>query len=181
LEIQFSGLALEPLEPWRAESGFIMFQACVDVWLATCKQAVEQTGECVRHGGDGFGRAKAGSQASIGSPQRAFAVPPVLSRAAPGIRRAVDHVAGTACEHFAPADPVVRTSAEPRGAVCFALPPAPIQADLGHEGLGREHLDAVDTGQVHATDAGAWGVESNVRLVASSFLRPTLRGGQSRG
>ena len=65
LEVQFSGLALEPLEPLLAESGFIMFQAFVDVLLAKFEHAVDQTGEFVRHGGDGFGRAKAGSQASI--------------------------------------------------------------------------------------------------------------------
>ena len=158
LEIQFSGLALEPLEPLLAESGFIMFHAFVDVLLAKFEHAVDQTGEFVRHGGDGFGRAKAGSQAAIVSPQRAFAVQQVLSSQAQGIRRAVDHVAGTACEHFAPADTVVRTSAEPRGEVFFALPPAHIQADLGNEGWGREHLDAVDAGQVDATDAVELGV-----------------------
>jgi hypothetical protein len=32
----------------------------------------------------------------------------ILSRQAQGIRRAVDHVVGTACEPFAPADTVVR-------------------------------------------------------------------------
>jgi hypothetical protein len=158
LEIQFSGLALEPLEPLLAESGFIMFHACGDVVLATCEQAVDQTGECVRHGGEGFGRAKAGSQAAIVSPQRALAVPQVLSSQAQGIRRAVDHVAGPACEPVAPAETVVRTSAEPRGDVCFALPPAHIQADLGHAGVGREHLEAVEAGQVHATAAVAWEV-----------------------
>ena len=78
LEVHVSGLALEPLEPWRAESGFLMFQACVDVWLATCQQAVEQTGECVRHGGDGFGRAQPGTEASIGGAQGAFTVQEIL-------------------------------------------------------------------------------------------------------
>ena len=120
LEIQFSGLALEPLEPLLAASGFLMFHAFVDVLLAKFAHAVDQTGEFVGPGGDGFGGAKAGSQASIVSPQSAFAVPQVLSRQAQGVRRAVDHVAGAACEHSAPADPVVRTSAEPRGEVFFA-------------------------------------------------------------
>ena len=158
LEIQFSGLALEPLEPLLAESGFIMFHACVDVVLATCEPAVDQTGACMRHGGDGVGRAQAGAQAAIVSPQRAWAVPQVLSRQAQGIRRAVDHVAGPACEPCAPADPVVRTAAAPRGDVCGALPPAHSQAALGHEGVGREHLEAVKAGQVDAPEAVAWGV-----------------------
>jgi hypothetical protein len=38
--------------------------------LAKFTPAVNQTGEFVGHGGDGFGGAKAGSQASIGGPQR---------------------------------------------------------------------------------------------------------------
>jgi len=61
LEIQCTGLALEPLEPVLAESGFIMFHTVVDVLLATCEHAVDQTGERVGHGGDGVGRAKAGA------------------------------------------------------------------------------------------------------------------------
>ena len=61
LEIQFSGLALEPLEPLLAESGFIMLHAFVDVLLAKFEHAVDQTGEFVGHGRDGFGRAQAGS------------------------------------------------------------------------------------------------------------------------
>jgi hypothetical protein len=158
VEIHFSGLAWEPLEPLLAESGVIMFPACVDVWLATCTQAVDQTGACVRHGGEGLGRAKAGSQAALVSPPRACAVPLVLRSQAQGIRRAVDHVAGPTCEPCAPADPVVRTEAAPRGDGCVALPPAHLQAALGHEGVGREPLEAVDAGQVDATEAGAWGV-----------------------
>lgn len=181
LEIQVSGLALEPLEPLLAESGFIMFHASVDVLLAKFEQAIDQTGEFVRHGGDGFGRAKAGSQASLVRPQSAFAVQPVLSRQAQGIRRAVAHVAGATFEHFTPTAPVVRTEAEPRGEGFFALPPAHIQAELGHEGVRGEHLDAVKAGQVDATDAVELGVEINVRLMASGVLRPTLRGGQRGG
>jgi len=181
VEIHCSGLALEPLEPWLTESGVIMCQAFVDVWVATGEPAVDQMGACVRHGGDGCGRAKAGAQAAIVSPPRALAVPQVLRPQAQGSRRAVDHVAGAAGEPCAPADPVVRTSAKPRGDVCVALPPAHLQADLGHAGVGRAHLEAVAAGQVDATDAGAWGVESTVRLVASGVLRPTRRGGQRRG
>jgi hypothetical protein len=61
VESQCSGLALEPLEPLLAESGFIMLHALVDVLVATFAQAVDQTGECVGHGRDGFGRAEAGA------------------------------------------------------------------------------------------------------------------------
>ena len=181
MESQCSGLAWEPREPWLAASGCIMFQAVVAGWVATGEPAGDQTGACGRPGGDGFGRAQAGSQASIVSPQRAVAVPQVLSRQAQGIRRAGDPVAGAACEPLAPAETVVRTAAEPRGDVWFARPPAHLQADLGHEGLGREPLEAVEAGHVDATDAGALGVSINVRLGASGVLRPTVRGGQRGG
>ena len=59
-EVQGSGLALEPLEPWLAAAGVIRLQALVDVWLATCASAVDQTGAGVGHGRDGFGGAQAG-------------------------------------------------------------------------------------------------------------------------
>ena len=56
LQIQFTGLALEPLEALLAESGFIMFHPLVDVLLAK----FARRGESVGHGGAGFGGAKAG-------------------------------------------------------------------------------------------------------------------------
>jgi hypothetical protein len=158
LQIQFTGLALEPLEPLLAASGCIMLHPLVDVWLAKFTPAVNQTGEFVGHGGDGFGGAKAGSQASIGGPQSTFTVPQMLSRQAPGVSCTVDHVAGAASEHSASADPVVRTSATPRSEGFFAFPPAHVQADRRDEGLGGEHLDAVDAGEVHAADTGELGV-----------------------
>ncbi len=178
MQIQFTGLALEPREPWLAESGFIRLPPLVDVWLAQCKPAVHQTGEFVGQGGEGFGGTKAGSQAAIVGPQSTVAVQQMLSRQAPGVSRAVDAVAGAASEHSATAAPVVRTSAKPRSDGFFAVPPAHVEADLRDAGVGGAPLDAVEAGEVHAAAAGEVGVSSNVRVVASGFLRPTRWGGE---
>ena len=158
LSIECTGLAWQPLQPLLAESGFIMFHAFVHILRAKFEHAVNQRGELVGHGGDGFGGAQAGSQASIVSPQSTVAVQQILSRQAQGVSRAVDHVAGAASEHSATADPVVRTEAKPRSEVFVALPPAQVQADRRDEGWGGEHLDAVDAGEVHAAEAVELGV-----------------------
>jgi hypothetical protein len=63
VQIQFTGLALELLEPLLAESSFIMLHPLVDVLLPKFELAVDQTDKFVGHGGEGFGRAKAGSEA----------------------------------------------------------------------------------------------------------------------
>ena len=178
MQIQFTGLALEPLEPVLAEAGCIMLHSLVDVLVAKCEHAVDQTGKFVGHRGDGLGCAEAGSQASIIGPQSAVAVQQMLRRSAQGVSGAVDHIPGAACEPFAPADTVVRTSAEPRGEVFFGLPPAHVQADRRDEGLSGEDLDAVDAGQVYAADAVQLGVQLKCWLVASGFLGPTRGGGR---
>ena len=181
LQIQFTGLTLEPLAPWLAESGVIMLPPGVHVWLAKVAQAVDQTGECVGHGGDGCGRTESCPEASIGGPQRTLAMQQMLRSQAQGVRRAVDHVARAACEHVAPTDPVVRPSAEPRGEVLLGLPPAHVQADLRHEGWGGAHLDAVEAGHVDAAAAVECGAHIDVRLVASGVLGPTRGGGRGVG
>ena len=63
-QIQCPGLSLEPWEPWLAEAGFVMLQAFVHVWCAKCAHPVDQSGECVGHGGDGVGCAQPGPEAS---------------------------------------------------------------------------------------------------------------------
>ena len=154
---------MQPLTSLLAESGFILFHACVHIWLAIFEHPVDQTGALVGHGGDGFGGAESCPEASIVGAQGALTVQQMLRSQAQGVGGAVDHVAGAALEHFAPADPVVGTQTAPGGEVLFGFPPAHIQADRGEEGWRREHLDAVHAGQVDA----------------SGFLGPTL--GEGRG
>ena len=55
-QIQFPGLSLAPWEPWLAEAGVGMRQAVVHGWFATYAHPVDQAGEVVGHGGEGFGR-----------------------------------------------------------------------------------------------------------------------------
>ena len=179
--IHGSGLAWEAREPLLAASSCIMLQAVVDVWLAKCAQAGDQTGELVGHGRDGCGRAEAGAEASIVGPQRAWAVEQRLRGPAQGGSGAVDHVAGAACEPVAAAETVVRTAAEPRGDGLFGLPPAQVQAARREAGLGGEPREAVEAGHVDATDAVEVRVEINVRLVAAGFLRPTRQRGPRGG
>jgi hypothetical protein len=178
LQIQFTGLALEPLEPLLAESSGIRLHALVDVLVAKFEPAVDQTGKFVGHGGDGFGRAQAGSKAPIVGAQGPLTVPQIVRGQAQGIGGAVDDRTGPTCEHFAPADPGVGTSSEPRGAVLFGLPPAHIQADLRAAGVSGEDLEAIDAGQVHTAAAVELGGQIKLRLVAAGFLGPTRRGGQ---
>ena len=47
LQIQFTGLSLEPVEPLLSEASFIMLHPFVHVLLAKFEHAVDQTGECV--------------------------------------------------------------------------------------------------------------------------------------
>jgi len=178
LEIEFTGLSLEPVEPLLSESGVIMLPPFVHVLLAKFAPAVDQTRKFVGHGGDGFWRAESCPEASIVGAQGAWTVQQMLRSQAQGGGGAVDHVAGAAFEHFAPADPVVGTHTEPGGQVLFRLPPVHVETDLGHERLGGEPLDAVNAGQVDATDAVELGVQVNVRLVASGLLGPRLGGGR---
>jgi hypothetical protein len=176
--IQCTGLALEPLEPVLAEAGCRLLPTLGDVLWAKFEPAGDPTGTCVGHRGDGCGGAETGAQASSLGPQSAFAVQQMLRSQAPGVSGAVDPIPGAACEPWAPADPVVRTAAAPRGAVVCGLPPAHVQADLGDEGGRGEDLDAVDAGHVDAAEAVPWGGQSKCRLVASGWHGPTPGGGR---
>jgi len=154
VKIECMRLSLQPREPLVAESGFIMFHAFVHRWLAICEHPGDQTRACVGHGGDGCGRAESSPEASRVGAQGASAVPQALRAETQGIGSAVDHVAGAAGAHVAPADPVVGTQTEPGGEGCFGLPPAHVQADLRDAGVRGEPCDARDAGEVHAADAG---------------------------
>ena len=78
MQIQFTGLTLEPLEPLLAASGFIMLHPFVHVLLAKFEHAVDQTCKFVGHGGDSFWRAESCPEASIVGPQSTFAVQQIL-------------------------------------------------------------------------------------------------------
>ena len=94
MQIQFTGLALEPLESLLAESSVIMLHPLVDVLRAKFEHAVDQTGKFVGHRGDGFGRAKAGSEAPIVGAQGTLTVPQILRGQAQGVGGAVDDRTG---------------------------------------------------------------------------------------
>jgi hypothetical protein len=157
-----------------------MFHAFVHILLAICEPPVDQTGELLGHRGDGFGRAESCPEASIVGAQGALTVQQRLRRQAPGVGGTVDHVAGAAFAHLAPADPVVGTQTEPGGEVWFGFPPAPIQAARGDEGVRGEPRGR-RWGRVDAPEAVEVGVQIDVRLVASGLFGPTLGGGRGAG
>jgi hypothetical protein len=100
---------------------------------------------------------------------------------APGVSRAVAHVARAACAPGATTDTVVRTDAEPPGEGWLGLPPAPVQVDRRAAGVGGAHRDAVEAGHVDAAAAAACGAHREVRRVAAGLLGPTRGGGRGGG
>ena len=78
LQIECTGLALEPLEPVVAEAGFIMLPPLVDLVWATCEHAGDQRGEGVSQRGDGVGRTESCPEASRVGAQGALTVQPVV-------------------------------------------------------------------------------------------------------
>ena len=181
MPIQVTGLALEPRASLLAAASLIRRHPRVDVWWATCAPAGDQTGKVVGHGGDGCGRAKAGSAAPIGGAQGPLTGPQSGRSQAQGVGGAVDDRTGPTCAPGAPAHRVVGAPTTPRRAGCFGLPPAQVQADLRHEGWRGEAREAIEAGPVDAADAGPWGVPSTCGLVAPGVLGPTRGGGQRGG
>jgi hypothetical protein len=91
--------------------------------------------------GEGFGRAESCAEASLVGAPGAFPGPQSVRRQAQGSGGAVDHGAGAAFEHCAPADPVL--APQPRAAVSASGwwaarggGGSPVEAQKGCAGVG---------------------------------------------
>ncbi len=69
LQAEFSSLLPEGLDLSLAVSLLIVFRTFVDVVLTILQHSIDQSGEPMGHGGDGFRGAEFGAQASVLSPE----------------------------------------------------------------------------------------------------------------
>src|SRR5258708_39656444 len=65
LQAELGGLLSEELDLLLAVSLLVVFRPFVDVLLTILQHAIDQSGEAVRHGGDGFGSTQLGAQTSV--------------------------------------------------------------------------------------------------------------------
>ncbi len=65
LQAELGGLLSDELDLLLAVSLLVVFRPFVDVLLTILQHAIDQSGEAVRHGGDGFGSTELGAQASV--------------------------------------------------------------------------------------------------------------------
>jgi hypothetical protein len=65
LEAKLSGLFPEELDLLLVVSSFVVFRTFVYVMLTILQHSIDESGEAMSHGGDGFGSAELAAQASV--------------------------------------------------------------------------------------------------------------------
>jgi hypothetical protein len=143
LQVQARGLLGEPFELVLPEFVFVMSSAPVDVLFTELQHAVDQTGEFVRHGGDGFGSAEFSAEPAEVCAQRTLASHQAPCRHSQCGGRSVHYVSGTAFEDLPAADTIVGTQTEPRGETLFRLPSVHIHSHFGDHSLGGPNVHAI--------------------------------------
>ena len=91
---------------------FVVLHPFVDVLFSVPEHAVDESGQHVGHGGDGFGCAETCSQAAELGSQVSLAAPQSGGGHAQGGGGTVLDMSGAPAEHLAPGNLVVRTQAQ---------------------------------------------------------------------
>jgi transposase len=166
LHIEGFCLAFKPFEALEAEFDFVFSNSLFEVLAPVAQHSIDQTGEMVSHGNNGFGSAQAAFEAAILCPERGLAVSQTLRAQPQRIGSSIVNFARGTTQHFAAADRVVRAEPEKRTELFFGVPSGHVQADFGDNDLSGLLLDAGYFRQVHSTDpmklaleAGGWGFQ----------------------
>src|SRR5215469_8098833 len=133
-------------------AAFVVVLAAVDVVGAEAEHAVDQAGELVGGGGNGFGRAETSLQAAMEGPERGVAVVEGAGGEAERGSRAARGGFGAAAALLAAGEVAAGGEAEPGGEVFFRGPPGHVEADLADHGEGGG-VDAIDPGEVDPGEA----------------------------
>src|SRR5579863_6671298 len=73
LHIELGGLFFEPAHLGFAVLALVVFHALIEVCDAVAQQTIDEPGQVMSHGGDGFGGAQASTQAAVLGTQIALA------------------------------------------------------------------------------------------------------------
>ena len=154
-----------------AVSVFIVLSAFVDVLLTVLQHSIDQSGEPVCHGGDGFRGTELAAQASVLRAEVSLASQQG-SGCDPQCRSStVDHMPRASAQHFVPADTVVWAESQPRGEVRLGFPSAHVESHFTYQRLGDHHVDAVDPCQIHSGDALQFAAEMELGSILVLFGR----------
>ena len=129
---------------------FIVIGARVLISLTPFKHKVDNAGEFVGRGGNGFGGTELSTFAAIVGAEGAVAMTEGLGGDSEGGVGAIFGVLGASREAFTAGDGIVGAEAEPGGEMFDGGPKGHIEADFSEDGLGSEGIDPINLGQINA-------------------------------
>src|SRR6266851_9095936 len=115
--------------------------------------AIDQPGEPMGHGSDGFRGPEPTAQTSVLRAEVSLASQQSGGRNPQCRGRTVDHMPRASAQHLVPADTVVWAKSQPRGEVRLGFPSAHVESHFTYERLSNHHVDAVNACQIHSGDA----------------------------
>src|SRR5438067_1691131 len=151
---------------------FVVVHAPAHVCRAVLEHRVDEPGELVGGGRDRFWGAQPGLHPAEERANGTLAVVESRRRQSQRGGRPVGTGLGPPTQDLAPRDLLVRTEAQPRGAVFHGRPATHVQANLAEDNQGRRLVNALDLGQVHPRHPVQGLVDSKGGLVPSLFAWP---------
>src|SRR5512135_3803472 len=104
----------------------------------------------MRRGRHRFGGTQSGFHAAIEATQSALASLQSAGRHAQRIGSPVDYASGSAAQHPATANAVVRTEPQPGAEMLFAFESAHIGSHFGEQDQARQHANALNGAEINA-------------------------------